>query len=324
MSESFGPPQTFDGLRNWLRQRVGWFRGYFENPNHPLPSAYVVDIAAGTRQKTEEQQQAKELISLHLRAVIVVAHHCLDSLGVFGYPVWDCEPFEHERWWFFADVYLSKLLAFLVQAPAPGRGEEGNTGQHPRKGTIPNWPDLAKEIMAQAKAHKEALEKWAAAYFGHVPENLDSAIMRTFALKFGWTPEQFSHLTDGQVREYLEALLEEKRGEGEPASDQSGIKSVEVQALTPGQGEEGDAAGDQGRANGAEGADDQVDPGEGQRARPKGNRGRKQDTDPKQDKRIWDAWHSRGHESLEALGNAIGMTKREVRQALDRHRKRSK
>ena len=66
----------------------------------------------------------------------------------------------------------------------------------------------------------------------------------------------------------------------------------------------------------------EVDQGEERGAKQKGNRGRKQDTDLKQDERIWDAWHSGRHESLEAVGSAFEMSKPEVIRALDRHRKR--
>jgi hypothetical protein len=50
--------------------------------------------------------------------------------------------------------------------------------------------------------------------------------------------------------------------------------------------------------------------------------GRPADTDPVADRRIAEAWRTRRHESHQALGDAIGITKREVQMALDRHRKR--
>jgi hypothetical protein len=52
--------------------------------------------------------------------------------------------------------------------------------------------------------------------------------------------------------------------------------------------------------------------------------GRPMDTDPDADRCIAEAWQTGMHESLETLGYALGMTKREVKRALDRHRKRSK
>jgi hypothetical protein len=61
---------------------------------------------------------------------------------------------------------------------------------------------------------------------------------------------------------------------------------------------------------------------QGEGKKQKRGRGRKPDTDPKADKRVWDAWESGEHEDLTALGNAFHMTKLEVRRALDRHRKR--
>jgi hypothetical protein len=52
--------------------------------------------------------------------------------------------------------------------------------------------------------------------------------------------------------------------------------------------------------------------------------GRPPDTDVNQDRRLFEAWRSGKHESLEALGNTFMMTKLEVKWALDRHRKRLK
>lgn len=54
-------------------------------------------------------------------------------------------------------------------------------------------------------------------------------------------------------------------------------------------------------------------------------RGRKPSTDLKADKRIYDAWKSGRHESYEACGRALGnVKKREVANAIDRHRQRLK
>ena len=49
-------------------------------------------------------------------------------------------------------------------------------------------------------------------------------------------------------------------------------------------------------------------------------RGRKPDTDPKADKRVWDAWQSGEHKDHEQLAVALGMTRREAKLALDRYR----
>jgi hypothetical protein len=59
-------------------------------------------------------------------------------------------------------------------------------------------------------------------------------------------------------------------------------------------------------------------------AKPQRKRGRKPDTDPIGDKRVWDAWQTRQHKSYAELANALGKTKREVMQAIDRHRQRMK
>jgi hypothetical protein len=53
-------------------------------------------------------------------------------------------------------------------------------------------------------------------------------------------------------------------------------------------------------------------------------RGRRPDTDPKADERVWDAWQSGGHQTHEQLAAALGKPKREVERALDRHRHRLK
>src|SRR5207253_1008956 len=61
--------------------------------------------------------------------------------------------------------------------------------------------------------------------------------------------------------------------------------------------------------------------GEGASTR-KLRRGRKVETDANADKRILDAWRSGHHRDYAALATALGLTKAQVKQALDRHRKR--
>jgi len=56
---------------------------------------------------------------------------------------------------------------------------------------------------------------------------------------------------------------------------------------------------------------------------PKQRRGRKPDTDPAKDKRIWDAWRTGQHEDHAGLGHAFDTTKLEVSRALDRHREKT-
>jgi hypothetical protein len=62
--------------------------------------------------------------------------------------------------------------------------------------------------------------------------------------------------------------------------------------------------------------------GQGEGERPKRPRGRKHDTDPKADKRIFDAWQSGSHQTYAELAGTLGMREREVKLAIDRHRKR--
>jgi hypothetical protein len=64
--------------------------------------------------------------------------------------------------------------------------------------------------------------------------------------------------------------------------------------------------------------------GIGGRPHPKGKRGRgrKPDTSPKADKRVADAWATGQYKTYEGCGIALGMTKKQVKDAIDRHRKR--
>jgi hypothetical protein len=58
------------------------------------------------------------------------------------------------------------------------------------------------------------------------------------------------------------------------------------------------------------------------RGESKRRRGRPGDTDVREDRRIAEAWKTGEHESLEALAHALGKSKPEVKNALDRHRHR--
>jgi hypothetical protein len=55
----------------------------------------------------------------------------------------------------------------------------------------------------------------------------------------------------------------------------------------------------------------------------KRRRGRKPDTNPKADKRVADAWRTRQYKTYEECSNALGLSEKHVKHALDRHRKRT-
>jgi hypothetical protein len=55
----------------------------------------------------------------------------------------------------------------------------------------------------------------------------------------------------------------------------------------------------------------------------RGKRGRKPDTDPEADQRVADAWGTGQYKTYEQCGNALEMTKEQVKNAIDRHRHRS-
>lgn len=95
-------------------------------------------------------------------------------------------------------------------------------------------------------------------------------------------------------------------GTGEPGE----TERVEVKTPAPGQ----DGGAGAGR--------DQDQDGQVEGDKPKRPRGRKPDTDHRKDKTIWTAWKTGRFKTLEELGVAYGMTKIQVRQALDRHRSR--
>lgn len=63
------------------------------------------------------------------------------------------------------------------------------------------------------------------------------------------------------------------------------------------------------------------DPNEGS-VKNKKKRGRPSDTDLKEDKRLYEAWKSGGHGSLEDLATQESKSKRDIHLAIDRHRKR--
>ena len=51
-------------------------------------------------------------------------------------------------------------------------------------------------------------------------------------------------------------------------------------------------------------------------------RGRKHESDPKEDNRIYDAWSTGEHKYYEEAARALAMKKLDVKRAIDRHRKR--
>lgn len=53
-------------------------------------------------------------------------------------------------------------------------------------------------------------------------------------------------------------------------------------------------------------------------------RGRKPDYDPAEDQRVSEAWHTRQYKTYESLGLVLGKTREEIKETLDRHRKRPK
>ncbi|MCI0463807.1 MAG: hypothetical protein L0Z62_43285 [Gemmataceae bacterium] len=69
---------------------------------------------------------------------------------------------------------------------------------------------------------------------------------------------------------------------------------------------------------------DQGGTGQTEGATSRRRRGRKPDTDPKEDGRIWDAWKSHGFKNLADLASNLHKTRLEVKRAIDRHRHRLK
>jgi hypothetical protein len=67
---------------------------------------------------------------------------------------------------------------------------------------------------------------------------------------------------------------------------------------------------------------DQGGAGQAERGKSRGRRGRKPDTDPKDDKRVADAWSTGEYRTYEQCGSALGRTKKQVKDAIDRHRHR--
>ena len=55
----------------------------------------------------------------------------------------------------------------------------------------------------------------------------------------------------------------------------------------------------------------------------RGKPGRKRDTDPKADKKIAEAWQTGRYKTHAELGKELGKSERDVKLALDRHRKRT-
>ena len=88
----------------------------------------------------------------------------------------------------------------------------------------------------------------------------------------------------------------------------------------PGSAEEDNADPPAGHATVA--STDVADSESTQRKRPSAKRGRKVDTDPKEDKRIADAWASGLHDSFADLERILGLKEGDAKLAMDRHRKR--
>jgi hypothetical protein len=68
---------------------------------------------------------------------------------------------------------------------------------------------------------------------------------------------------------------------------------------------------------------DQGEAGQGEGAKRKGKRGRQPDTDPKADQRVADAWGTGRYRTYEDCARALGVSKKQVKDAIDRHRHRS-
>jgi len=79
-----------------------------------------------------------------------------------------------------------------------------------------------------------------------------------------------------------------------------------------------------GQSSIAAGADrDQAEPGQLEVDKPKRRKpGRPTDTDPKADKRIFDAWNTGQYKTYEDLARKLGLKKRDVKLVIDRHRRR--
>jgi hypothetical protein len=102
---------------------------------------------------------------------------------------------------------------------------------------------------------------------------------------------------------YLDSVLEQLTGERPQGADR-----------------DRDGAGQAERAGAPR---DQAGAGQGGGAKPKGKRGRKSDTDPKADQRVADAWRTRQYRTYSECGRALGITCKQVKEAIDRCRHRA-
>jgi hypothetical protein len=116
---------------------------------------------------------------------------------------------------------------------------------------------------------------------------------------------------EGELRTEM-VLLKETAGQ-QPIGEQPGAPRDKGGA---GQGEAIGADGDQAGNGQGEGT------GTGRKENKKAERGRPVDTDPKADKRIFDAWKTGQFKTYAALAREMKKRERDVELAIDRHRKR--
>lgn len=143
-------PQSLSALLEWLSERTGWFRSYFENPEEYQPNPRQVEelycltgepIPAGSENVTE---WAKLLQVQFLRWVLYVAHDSLDQWGISGQPNWASEPVDNS-WFLRANDHLSHLLNFL-------RGllrQNQNNGESAGKALKPEIIDVTDSHTAE-------------------------------------------------------------------------------------------------------------------------------------------------------------------------------
>jgi hypothetical protein len=212
-------------------------------------------------------------------------------------------PVLRENWWLkddgtmhdypsLSDVGKIALLKHRLKAAQTSQGSQSNGAND----------DYPPEVYAAM----EWLKKNPHAYRDHMPKELECFM---YVLKGRYVKGDGTMLTCPTLSDSGQIALSEYQR-----------RTKAGQVVEP----KGPAPASQEQASLLEPASPVIRPPRVVAASRKSNRGRKPDTDAKADRRIAEAWDSGHYPTYEDLANELGMDKRDIERALDRHRKRSK
>jgi hypothetical protein len=178
-----------ESIASFVKQRASWFRGYFADPQSPLPSEFIKDVVAtvGIAGHVPDEWHARAdwarlHMALWLQNVLTDVNHRLDATAFNGYPVWNAD-IRNPQFFFLADQHFSQLIAWCKQVAAALAGLPPSALPKRRRGgqtkpTTAKRAAFARPLIDKGLTWREIFERYVKTEAGKADKDASPDIMR--------------------------------------------------------------------------------------------------------------------------------------------------